>query len=131
MLNSALMFYALRRHLGATSPATLESILYYLFAVLGIADWTHILLTIHFLPSRHAGTIYPFLQKLFALLVPSNWNALLFGNIAITFALFCARVAWAVGFKRQTFWDESGATAALPKAVKPSARSSSISKKRK
>lgn len=36
MLNSALMFYALRRFVK--SPAQLENILYYLFFVLGAAD---------------------------------------------------------------------------------------------
>ena len=38
MLNSLLMFYSLRKFLGRKNPAALESILYYLFAVLGIAD---------------------------------------------------------------------------------------------
>ncbi|EST09835.1 hypothetical protein PSEUBRA_000224 [Kalmanozyma brasiliensis GHG001] len=105
MLNSALMFYALRRYVR--DQQTLETLIRWLIVVLGVADWTHIGLTIALLPNgppkrsglvgmHKAGT----LDKFVLLAQPGSWNSLLFGNILITFGLFCARVAWWTGIAR-------------------------------
>ncbi len=107
MLNSALMFYALRRHVR--DAAALERILRYLFVVLGAADWTHIGLTLYMLPSappRYAGrgedsALMRAISKAGLLAHPASWNSLLFGNVIITFVLFCFRAAWWIGVGRQ------------------------------
>ncbi|ETS63469.1 hypothetical protein PaG_01754 [Moesziomyces aphidis] len=107
MLNSALMFYALRKWLRGTNDVALERILRYLFFVLGAADWTHIGLTIWLLPNGpptrtglvgvHKATA---VDKFRLLANPASWNSLLFGNIMITFILFCFRVLWWTGVAR-------------------------------
>ncbi|KAN0066060.1 hypothetical protein ACQY0O_000153 [Thecaphora frezii] len=101
MLNSLFLFYAFRKHLSS-HPAVLEKMLYYLIAVLGIADWTHIGLTLYLLPNGpsyiyEAGTWH---QKWYRLCKPSSWNSLLVGNILITFILFCFRALWWLGIAR-------------------------------
>jgi hypothetical protein len=118
MLNSALMFYAIRRWFSQ-SPAAQERVLYCLFFVLGAADWTHILLTIHFLPAIAAPAAYdplglvPFVRKIVLLSTDfSVWNSLLFGNIVITLLLFLARAAWWAGIGRDRFYN--GEVPAIP-----------------
>lgn len=109
MLNSALMFYAIRRWFSQ-QPVAQERVLYFFFTVLGLADWTHILFTIHFLPNPSGSTnaLTAFVSKLFILLTDMQaWNSLLFGNIVITFALFLARAAWWVGIGRDRFFGGS------------------------
>lgn len=121
------MLYFIRKHFSHT-PASQERVLYAFFFVLGAADCksletakqttgmcllnfyfigTHILLTIHHLPSANGASSSSFFTnfalKLLALADPSAWNSLLFGNIIITLILFCFRVAWWVGIGRDTF----------------------------
>ncbi|SNX81520.1 uncharacterized protein MEPE_00225 [Melanopsichium pennsylvanicum] len=109
MLNSALMFYALRKFLRFNNDEALERIMRYLIVVLGAADWTHIGLTLYLLPNgpptktglvtvKKAGVM----DKFGLLANPYNWNSLLFGNIMITLILFCFRVLWWVGFARKS-----------------------------
>ncbi|PWN54237.1 hypothetical protein IE53DRAFT_337431 [Violaceomyces palustris] len=107
MLNSALMFFAIRKFIRVSDPLATERVLRYLFVVLGVADWTHILLTLYLLPNGppHGGLLTSHqpatvLDKLKLLLVPSNWNALLFGNIMITLILFLFRALWWAGVAR-------------------------------
>lgn len=66
---------------------------------------THILLTIHYLPSPVSSGSFPvvFAAKLLALTDYRAWNSLLFGNIFITLVLFTFRAAWWVGIGRDTF----------------------------
>ena len=66
---------------------------------------THILLTIHYLPSPVSSSSFPvvFAAKLLALTDYRAWNSLLFGNIFITLVLFTFRAAWWVGVGRDTF----------------------------
>ncbi|CAD6900221.1 unnamed protein product [Tilletia controversa] len=71
--------------------SSLQNVLVYFFIVLGVADWTHIGLTFYGLPEPVSGS------KISLLLRPEGWNSLLFGNIAITFMLFCCRLAWYLG----------------------------------
>lgn len=108
MLNSALMFYALRKMMKAKEDAEkLERLVRYLIFVLGAADWTHIGITIWLLPNGpptrtgligiHKATM---LDKLRLLATPGSWNSLLFGNIIITFILFCFRALWWSGVAR-------------------------------
>ncbi|CBQ67608.1 conserved hypothetical protein [Sporisorium reilianum SRZ2] len=107
MLNSALMFYALRKFLRGKHDEVLERTVRYLIVVLGVADWTHIGLTIYLLPngppvktglvSIHKATAW---HKFALLAQPGSWNSLLFGNIIITFILFCFRVLWWIGVAR-------------------------------
>lgn len=114
MLNSALMFYAIKRWFSQ-QPVAQERVLYYLFTVLGVADWTHILLTIHFLPnpSGSSNALSAFASKLWILTTDMQaWNSLLFGNIVITFLLFVARAAWWVGLGRDRFF--GGSVPAVP-----------------
>ncbi|UZJ56802.1 hypothetical protein CBS101457_006122 [Exobasidium rhododendri] len=105
-LNSALMLFFIRRHFSH-SPISQERVLYAFFFVLGAADWTHILLTIHYLPSPSTSSSTTFLadftSKLVALADYKAWNSLLFGNIFITLVLFTFRAAWWVGIARDTF----------------------------
>ncbi|KDN45253.1 hypothetical protein K437DRAFT_247305 [Tilletiaria anomala UBC 951] len=106
MLNSALVFYALRRFVK--DPVALENILYYLVFVLGAADWSHIGLTLYILPSptpRLSNRAPNGMDKLALLLKPSSWNSLLFGNVMVPFILVCFRAAWWTGVGR-----DSGAT---------------------
>jgi hypothetical protein len=114
MLNSALMFYAIRRWFSQ-QPVAQERVLYFLFTVLGLADWTHILFTIHFLPnpSGSSNALSAFASKLWILTTDIQaWNSLLFGNIVITFLLFVARAAWWVGLGRDRFF--GGSVPAVP-----------------
>lgn len=114
MLNSALMFYAIKRWFSQ-QPVAQERVLYYLFTVLGLADWTHILLTIHFLPNPSGSTnaLLAFVSKVWILTTDMQaWNSLLFGNIIITFLLFVARAAWWVGLGRDRFF--GGSVPAVP-----------------
>lgn len=107
MLNSALMFNALRKFLRGKDEMVLERLVRYLLVVLGVADWTHIGLTVYLLPngppvktglvSVHKATV---LDKFALLAKPDSWNSLLFGNIIITFILFCFRVLWWIGVAR-------------------------------
>lgn len=106
MLNSALMFYALRKELRGKQDDKLENLLSWLLVVLGVADWTHIGLTVHLLPNGPrkmgitGGHKAGVLDKFGLLAKPSSWNSLLFGNIVITFILFCFRVMWWMGVAR-------------------------------
>ncbi|KAE8243674.1 hypothetical protein A4X13_0g6992 [Tilletia indica] len=89
LLNSSLMLYAFRTYIK--DRRALRNVLVYFFIVLGVADWTHIGLTFYGLPEPVSGS------KVSLLLRPEGWNSLLFGNIAITFMLFCCRLAWYLG----------------------------------
>lgn len=125
MLNSALMFYALRKFLRRKGDeVVLERMVRYLIVVLGIADWTHIGLTLWLLPNgpaKRSGLIgmqkAGVMDKVALLAKPASWNSLvsassgfmqcgfiekltislvvlpgceqLFGNVIITFTLFC------------------------------------------
>lgn len=83
MLNSALMFYALRKWLRGKNDEALERVVRYLIVVLGVADWTHIGITLWLLPNgppqreglvgvRKAGVAHKF-----ALLAQvDSWNSL-------------------------------------------------------
>ncbi|EPQ32253.1 uncharacterized protein PFL1_00450 [Pseudozyma flocculosa PF-1] len=124
MLNSLLLFYAFRKHLSS-QPAVLEKMVYYLIAVLGIADWSHILLTLYLLPNGPPSPRILLLSskatwhdKLVLLAQPSSWNSLLFGNIIITFILFCFRALWWFGVARGSpIADQKRAAAAKQKAT--------------
>ncbi|SPO19855.1 uncharacterized protein UTRI_00252_B [Ustilago trichophora] len=107
MLNSALMFYALRKFLRGRQDEALERLVRYLIFVLGAADWTHIGLTIWLLPNgppTRTGLVSinkaTMVDKFALLANPANWNSLLFGNIMITFILFCFRAMWWTGVAR-------------------------------
>lgn len=84
MLNSALMLFALRKFLRRKGDElVLEKLIRYLIVVLGVADWTHIGLTLWLLPNgpakrsglvamQKAGVI----DKFTLLANPNNWNSL-------------------------------------------------------
>lgn len=80
-----------------------SSLLTSLFLALAIADWIHILLTLHYLPPvlDPLDTI-AWISKLTTLAAhPTSWNGLLFGNVVVTFGLFCVRSAWFLGIGRR------------------------------
>lgn len=83
MLNSALIFYALRKYLRGKDDAVLEKVVRYLIVVLGAADWTHIGITIALLPNgppTRTGLVAVSKAGLwdkFGLLArPGSWNSL-------------------------------------------------------
>ncbi|KAJ1030847.1 hypothetical protein NDA18_002076 [Ustilago nuda] len=108
MLNSALMLYALRKFLRRKGDeVVLERMVRYLIVVLGVADWTHIGLTLWLLPNgpaKRSGLVgmqkAGVMDKVALLAKPASWNSLLFGNVIITFTLFCFRVMWWTGVAR-------------------------------
>ncbi|PWZ02806.1 hypothetical protein BCV70DRAFT_197068 [Testicularia cyperi] len=106
MLNSAILFYTFKR-LQPSNPAVVQHLTSMLLVVLGAADWTHIGLTIALLPNgppHQSGLVAirkaTFTDKLALLAKPASWNSLLFGNIVITFILFCFRAMWWAGVGR-------------------------------
>jgi hypothetical protein len=81
---------------------------------------SHVLLTIHYLPSPSSSSstslLTDFASKLIILTDYKAWNSLLFGNIIITLTLFSFRAAWWVGIARDTF---------LPSSIKEAAATAS------
>ncbi|CAO1627837.1 unnamed protein product [Jaminaea pallidilutea] len=100
-LVSLFLFASIRRNLVLSPQHShlATPILSSLLMALAIADWSHILLTIYYLPpagvtSKHVA----FWMKFFT--QPASWNGLLAGNILATLALFTARMAWFAGVGR-------------------------------
>ncbi|CAO1631213.1 unnamed protein product [Sympodiomycopsis kandeliae] len=101
---SAFMFPTVRKHLLQSkqpNPAAAEKIISATLLALGIADWIHIGITLHFLPPVD-WSLEAFKQKLIVLTTqPRAWNGLLFGNIVVTLLLFVMRSLWFAGAGRQ------------------------------
>lgn len=84
MLNSTLMFFAFRKFLRRKGDEmVLEKLIRYLIVVLGVADWTHIGLTLWLLPNgpaKRSGLVgmqkAGAADKLALLANPNNWNSL-------------------------------------------------------
>lgn len=102
-LVSLFLFASIRRNLVLSPQHShlATPILSSLLMALAIADWSHILVTIYYLPpagvtNKHTA----FWMKFFT--QPASWNGLLAGNILATLALFTARMAWFAGVGRAT-----------------------------